>query len=450
MSQTDTVSALDAPEFAPAQFVRWFREVAPYVRAVRGQTFVVGFDGNLIQEGKLNALVQDLSLLTALGVRLIVVYGSQPQVNEQLRLKGLEDQQLTLQLEPTSAEVLECCKEASGEIRLDIEAAFSQGLPNTPMSNSNIHVISGNFAIAQPVGIVDGVDFLHTGKVRKFDLEAIKGALSLNAIVLMAPIGFSPTGEAFNLAMEDIASHAAIALKADKLLFITKDNRVREADGTVITEIARAAAEALIATDKLDWQTRQYLKLASKAVKKGVKRAHLIPYEIDGNILLEYFTHDGVGTMVVEDPLDDLRPATLDDIGALMSLIQPLEQDGTLIPRDRGTLERDVEHFTVLEHDGVIYGCVALFPYPEEKMAEMACLIVHPDWQSAGDGEVLLKHTETKAKALGIKHLFVLTTRTSHWFVKRGFKHVNVSELPKTKQMNYNRSRNSLIFMKKL
>ena len=204
----------------------------------------------------------------------------------------------------------------------------------------------------------------------------------------------------------------------------------------------------MVAAQTLEPQTQSYLKWANEAVRRGVKRAHLIPFEIDGSLLLEYFTHDGVGTMVVEDSLDRLRPATVDDIGAIISLIQPLEEDGTLIPRERGEIERDVEKFSVLEHDGVIYGCVALFPYPEELMAEMACLIVHPDWQTAGDGEMLLRHAENKAKAKGMKRMFVLTTRTSHWFIKRGFTRGTVSDLPKSKQLTYNRYRNSLIFFK--
>ncbi|NLY64183.1 MAG: amino-acid N-acetyltransferase [Alcaligenaceae bacterium] len=448
-NEPETYSALDAPEFAPAQFVRWFREVAPYVHTLRGKTFVVGFGGDLVQAGALNPLIQDLSLLSALGVHLVLVHGSLPQVNEQLRLKGF-DHQFGRGIEPTSPEALECAKEAAGEIRLDIEAAFSQGLPNTPMSNANIHIISGNFVTAQPIGVIDGIDYKHSGKVRKFDLKAMEKIISHGAVLLMSPIGFSPTGEAFNLAMEELATSTAIALQADKLIFMTQNSILKDQQGNVITEIAREATENLIRQGYLDEDTSTFLQHASNAVKKGVKRAHLIPFELDGSILLEYFTHDGVGAMVVEDTLDDLRPATVDDIGAIVSLIEPLEADGTLVPRGRHVIERDVEKFTVLEHDSIIYGCVSLTPYPESKMAEMACLIVHPDWQGGGEGELLLRHAENKARALGVKRLFVLTTRTSHWFMKRGFVQGTVNDLPSEKQMNYNRSRNSLIFIKKL
>jgi len=448
-NEADTLSAQDAPEYAPAQFVRWFREVAPYVHDFRGKTFVVAFGGELVYDGLLNTLIQDLSLLSALGVKLVLVHGSRPQVNEQLRLKGYSTQ-FGRGTEPTSPEALECAKEAAGEIRLDIEASFSQGLPNTPMSHSHIRVISGNFVTARPVGIIDGVDFKHTGAVRKLDVNALNAVMNQGAIVLLSPLGFSPTGEAFNLAMEDLATSAAVALRAEKLIFLTQGRTVRLEDGSVDTELARADADALLAGGTLDEDTATFLGQASLAVKRGVARAHLVPYTLDGSVLLEIFTHDGVGTMVVEDTLDDLRPATVDDVGAIVQLIEPLEADGTLVPRGRAVIERDVEQFTVLEHDGVIYGCVALNPYLEEGMAEMACLIVHPEWQGSGEGEMLLRHTESKARAMGAKRLFVLTTRTSHWFIKRGFVQGGVSDLPKARQAHYNRSRNSLVFIKRL
>jgi amino-acid N-acetyltransferase len=445
----DTFSAQDAAQFAPAQFVRWFREVAPYVHNFRGKTFVVAFGGELVNDGALNNLIQDLSLLSALGVRLVLVHGSRPQVNEQLKLKGL-DVRFGRNNQPTNAAALECAKEAAGEIRLDIEAAFSQGLPNTPMSNAQIRVISGNFVTARPIGVIEGVDYLHTGAVRKLDSDALRSVLNQGAIVLLSPLGFSPTGEAFNLAMEDLATSVAISLRAEKLIFLTQNRTIRHEDGSVDTELAREDADALLAGGALDEDTATFLSHASRAVKRGVARAHLLPYTLDGSVLLEIFTHDGVGTMVVEDTLDDLRPATMDDVGAIVRLIDPLEADGTLVPRGRAVIERDVEQFTVLEHDGVIYGCVAMIPYPDDRMAEMACLIVHPEWQGEGEGEMLLRHAESKARAAGARRLFVLTTRTSHWFIKRGFVQGGVADLPRERQAHYNRSRNSLVFIKKL
>jgi len=449
ISEAETVSASEAPESAGPQFVRWFREVAPYVHAFRGKTFVVAFGGELVQANALNALVQDLSLLSAIGIRLVLVHGSLPQVNEQLRLKGYT-QQFGRGQTPTDDAALECAKEAAGEIRLDIEAAFSQGLPNTPMSHAQIRVISGNFVTARPAGVIDGIDYRNTGRVRKIDTDAMKAAIERGSIVVLSPLGFSPTGEAFNLAMEEVATSVAVGLRAEKLIFLTETQGVVDSEGNVDTELARLDADALLAAGELDEDTSFYLKYASKAVKRGVARAHLIPYKLDGGVLLEIFTHDGVGTMVVEDTLDDLRPATIDDVGAILQLIEPLEQDGTLVTRGRAAIEREVENFSVLEHDGVIFGCATLHYYAQEQMGEMGCLIVHPEWQGSGEGELLLRHMESRARALGAKRLFVLTTRTSHWFIKRGFVQGGVSDLPRERQSAYNRSRNSQIFIKRL
>jgi len=377
------------------------------------------------------------------------VHGSRPQVNEQLRVKGLA-QQFDRGLAPTDAAALECAKEAAGEIRLDIEAAFSQGLPNTPMSHAQIRVLSGNFATARPAGVIDGVDYQHTGHVRKIDVDGIRSLTERGAILLMSPLGFSPTGEAFNLASEELATSVAVALRAEKLIFLTETPGVLHADGTVDTELTRAEADELLAGEAACPDTTFYLHYAARAVKRGVARAHLVPFALDGSVLLEIFTHDGVGTMVVEDTLDDMRAATADDVGAILQLIEPLEADGTLAPRGRSVIEREVENFSVLEHDGVIYGCAALHVHAEEKMAEMACLIVHPEWQGSGEGEMLLRHIEARARAQGARRLFVLTTRTSHWFLKRGFVLGRVTDLPPAKQASYNRSRNSLVFIKRL
>ncbi|GAA4328300.1 amino-acid N-acetyltransferase [Pigmentiphaga soli] len=449
------MNAAPTPTAAPvdpdlnARFVRWFREVAPYVHAFRGKTFVVAFGGELVQAGALNVLIQDLSLMSSLGVRLVLVHGSRPQVNEQLRLKGISFQ-FDRGLQITDAAALECAKEAAGELRLDIEAAFSQGLPNTPMSHAHVRVVSGNYITARPVGVIEGVDFRHTGMVRKVDTEALKHAIDHGSIVLLSPLGFSPTGEAFNLSMEDLATSVAVALRAEKLIFLTDAPSIVDKDGNVDTELAREDADALVAQGELDAGTAVVLRHASRAVKLGVARAHLIPFDLDGGVLLEVFTHDGVGTMVVEDTLDDLRAATIDDIGAIVQLIEPLENDGTLVRRGRGSIERDIEKFSVAEHDGVIYGCAALYPYAGEKMAEMACLTVNPQWQGEGEGDKLLRHIESRARAAGINRLFVLTTRTAHWFIKRGFVQGSVADLPKDKQSHYDRSRNSQVFIKRL
>ena len=431
------------------QFVAWLRAVAPYIHAFRGRTFVVAFPGELVLAGRLNALVQDVSLLHAMGMRLVVVFGARPQINEQLRLRGGESRYAN-GLRITDPLALECAKEASGEMRLDIEAAFSQGLPNTPMAHSAIRVVSGNLVSSRPVGIVDGVDFMHTGLARKVDAQTIRFALDSGAIVLISNLGFSPTGDTFNLAMEDVATVTAITLDADKLVFVTETRGVVDEMGQVISEISEADAKRLLAAGDLPAESAYYLKHALRACEGGVARAHIIPFELDGSVLLELFRHDGVGSMVVEETLEELREATLDDVGGILALIRPLEEDGTLVKRERTLIERETTNFSVIEHDGVIFGCAALYPYPDDAIGEMACLAVNPLVQGRGDGERLLKRIEQRARAIGLKRLFVLTTRTTHWFLRRGFVLAGVEALPAERQNFYNWQRKSQVLIKDL
>ncbi|MFA7665809.1 MAG: amino-acid N-acetyltransferase [Burkholderiaceae bacterium] len=441
--------AADASPPDPAQFVTWLRAVAPYIHAFRGKTFIIGVPGELIALGRLNALVQDISLLHAMGMRIVVVHGSRPQVNEQLRLRGVESQ-CADGLRITDPVALECAKEASGELRLDIEAAFSQGLPNTPMAHASVRVISGNLVVARPVGIVDGVDFQHTGLVRKVDVQTIRLAIQSGAIVLLSPLGYSPTGEAFNLTMDDVAVSTAIALDADKLVFLAVPDALTTVEGRLQHELSEADAQRLLRSGELRPEAAALLRSALRACDGGVARAHIIPMQLDGSILLELFQHDGVGTMLVEETLEELREATLDDVGGILALIRPLEDEGTLVKRDRALIEREVENFTVIEHDGVIFGCAALYAVPEEKIGEMACLAVNPKAQSRGDGERLLQRIEQRARATGLKRLYVLTTRTMHWFLKRGFVLASVDELPLERRNMYNWQRRSRVLIKSL
>jgi amino-acid N-acetyltransferase len=440
----------------PHTFVPWFRTVAPHIHAYHGKTFVVAIVGELIAAGKLASFAQDLAILQAMGIKIVLVHGFRPQVTEQLRSKGHAARH-SHGMRITDPIALDSAQEAAGQLRFEIEAAFSQGLPNTPMANAIVRVVSGNFLTAQPVGIVDGVDFMHSGVVRKVDAAAIRRAIDIGAMLLLSPFGFSPTGEAFNLTMEDVATSTAIALQADKLLFVTEIAGIHEdpADpqSPIDTELALADAEKLLASlppPLLPTDTAFYLRHCVRACRGGVERSHILPFAIDGALLMEVFTHDGIGTMVVDEKLESLRQASADDIGGVLQLIEPFERDGTLVKRDRTEIERDIGDYTVIEHDGVIFGCAALYPYPESKTAEMAAFTVSPQVQGQGDGERILKRVEQRARAMGLESIFVLTTRTMHWFLKRGFVQVDADWLPEARKRKYNWDRRSQVFVKKL
>ncbi|MFN4104161.1 MAG: amino-acid N-acetyltransferase [Tepidimonas sp.] len=440
-------------------FVPWFRSVAPYIHKFRNQTFVVGVPGEAIAAGELPNLVQDLALIQSMGVRIVLVHGFRPQVNEQLRAKGHEAR-YHRGIRITDPVTLDCAQEAAGQLRYEIEAAFSMGLPNTPMAGATVRVISGNFITARPVGIVDGIDFQHSGLVRKVDAVGIVRALDMGALVLLSPFGFSPTGEAFNLSMEEVATSVAVALQADKLIFVTEVPGIRVRpfdppgdDNPIDTELPLVDAERILAEAPQPAQPTDpgfYLQYCVRACKGGVERSHIIPFAVDGSLLLEVYVHDGIGTMVVDEKLESLREANADDVGGILQLIEPFEKDGTLVKRSRTEIERDIANYTIIEHDGVIFGCAALYPYPEARTGEMASLTVSPQAQGQGDGEKLLKRIEQRARLMGLESIFVLTTRTMHWFLKRGFQPVPPDWLPEARKRKYNWDRRSQVLVKRL
>lgn len=434
----------------PSDFVKWFRAAAPYIHAFRGRTFVIAFGGEVVADARFLALIHDLNLLASLGVRLVLVHGARPQI--EIRLKQLKHRTRYVNgLRVTDDVALSCAKEASGRMRVEIEALLSMGLPNSPMAGSDIRVASGNFVTARPIGVLDGVDLVHTGEVRKIDAAGIRDRLEHNELVLLSPLGYSPTGEIFNLALEDVAAAAAVALNAEKLIFLMDSPGVVTGKRAELKhELTCSEAERLLGRDGiLTGDVKLYLPRAVAACRAGVKRAHLISRQADGAMVLELFTHRGVGTMLTQDPLEKLRPARIDDIGGILRLIEPLEADGTLVKRGRDLLEMEVDRFFVLEHDRVILGCAALYPF-EGGIAELACLAVHPDHRRGGAGERLMLAIEARAKQRKIKRLFVLTTRAAHWFIERGYSAAPVSELPRRRQDLYNYQRRSQVFIKHL
>lgn len=438
------------PTQPPSSFVHWFRAATPYIHAFRGKTFVLAFGGEVLTDGQFTRLAHDLNLLNSLGVRLVLVHGVRPQVEAHLT-----ERQAVIRyiegLRVTDAAALACVKEAVGEVRVEIEALLSMGLPNSPMANADIRVTSGNFVTAQPLGVRQGVDLMHTGTVRKINAAAIRQRLDDNDMVLLSPLGYSPTGEIFNLSLEDVATAAAQALAADKLIFLMETDGVQNAAGDLLHILTVPEAQQILSTDDIRAEdVGYYLPCAIRACQQGVGRVHLISRHVDGALLTELFTHEGVGTMLTPARLETLRQATIDDVGGILQLIHPLEEEGMLVRRSRERLEMEVERFIVLEHDGILIGCAALYPYIEEHVGELACLAVHPDYRGSERGDALLEAVESAARAASIARLFVLTTHTAHWFVERGFVSANVNQLPMQRQTLYNYQRRSKVFVKAL
>lgn len=432
------------------ELVEGFRHSVPYINTHRGKTFVIMLGGEAIEHENFSSIVNDIGLLHSLGIRLVVVYGARPQIDANLAAHHHEPL-YHKNIRVTDAKTLELVKQAAGTLQLDITARLSMSLNNTPLQGAHINVVSGNFIIAQPLGVDDGVDYCHSGRIRRIDEDAIHRQLDSGAIVLMGPVAVSVTGESFNLTSEEIATQLAIKLKAEKMIGFCSSQGVTNDDGDIVSELFPNEAQARVEAqeEKGDYNsgTVHFLRGAVKACRSGVRRCHLISYQEDGALLQELFSRDGIGTQIVMESAEQIRRATINDIGGILELIRPLEQQGILVRRSREQLEMEIDKFTIIQRDNTTIACAALYPFPEEKIGEMACVAVHPDYRSSSRGEVLLERIAAQAKQSGLSKLFVLTTRSIHWFQERGFTPVDIDLLPESKKQLYNYQRKSKVLM---
>jgi amino-acid N-acetyltransferase len=434
----------------PDNFVNWFRGSSPYIHAHRGRTFVITFGGEAVADAGFSNLIHDIALLHGLGIRLVLVHGARPQIEERLKTRGVETQFVN-GLRITDDAALTCVKEAAGAARVEIEALLSFGLANSPMAGVRIRAASGNFVTAKPLGVKEGIDYCHTGVVRRVDASAIEQRLTSGAIAIVPPLGYSPTGEVFNLSAADVAASVAIALSADKLICMVEAKGVTDSRKRVLSTISPRDADLLLAKRKrIPLDLKQNLKGAVYACRSGVKRCHLINRQLDGGLLKELFTRDGIGTLISAEPYEETRTAAIDDVAGLLGLLEPLEAQGVLVRRSRELLETEIEHFTLMERDGMVVACAAFYPYPEESMAELACVVVHPEYQGSNRGDHLLTYMEEKAVQLGIEQLFILTTQSAQWFKERGFSLGDLGDLPMQKRKLYNYQRKSKVFIKNI
>ncbi|MGD0958704.1 MAG: amino-acid N-acetyltransferase [Methylomonas sp.] len=433
---------------SPNEFVNWFRSSSPYIHAHRNRTFVIFFDGAAVAEANFDKLIHDFALLKSLGVRLALVHGIRRQIDERLQQQG-DVARFHHHLRITDAATLQYVKQSAGLVRVEIEALLSMGISGSPMAGAKIRVASGNYVTAKPLGVLDGVDYRHTGKVRRIDSQAIHQQLAQNNLVLISPVGYSPSGEIFNLSAEEVATEVAVALQADKLILLTEQDCLSPLDGGHIQQLTIDEAGALLnRTPGLPENLARSLQAARQSCEQGVQRAHLINRHIDGALLLELFTRDGMGTLISANAFESIRPASLEDIGGIMDLIKPLEEQGILVKRSREKLEMEIADYIVIERDGLILGCTAFHVIGDAISAEIACLAVHPDYQNSERGHNLLDYLTKKAAQQGIKRLYVRTTQTLHWFIERGFVLCELSDLPLALQNSYNHQRNSKLLYK--
>lgn len=425
--------------------VAWMREASPYIRAHRGEICVVYIGGEALNDASLEGLVQDLILLRGLGLKLIIVHGARPQIDACCSEAGLV-QPLLGNLRVTDAATLACVKNGVSAVRLELEARLSQAAMDMPNRGASLTVSGGNFVIARPAGIINGVDLHFTGEVRRIDRQAITRRLDDDELVLVSPLGYSPTGEIFNLNALDLATAVACEFQAAKLILMAEPPGIVDANGVTVRQLTIGEAREL---DTGLGSSMRLLACATRACQFGVSRVHIVDRTTDGVLLQELFTRDGVGTLVSHTPMDHLRRATIEDVGGILALIEPLEQDGVLVKRSREKLEMEIDHYSVIIREGTVIACGALHPFPNAT-GELGCIAVHADYRSGGFGNDILRALERRAESAGLREVFVLTTQATHWFQERGYARASLDELPLERRALYNVQRNSVVMLKSI
>jgi amino-acid N-acetyltransferase len=428
--------------------VKTIRNSAPYINAHRGKTFVLMFGGEAIEDTNFANIIHDIALLNSLGVRLVLVHGARPQIDQRVQLRQLPFR-FQDDIRITDKQTLECVKDAAGSVRAQVEALLTMGLPNSPMHGSHIRVCSGNLVVAMPIGVRDGIDFENTGMVRRIDINGINDHLNDGSIVLLSPMGYSPTGEVFNLSHEDVATNAAISLKADKLILFTPDDGIMSEDSHLLRNIEIDQLYGMLNNPFYSSQKLSLQAIAS-SLESGISRCHCVSYRQDGALLQELFTRDGAGSLVAQRSYEQLRTANIEDVGGILKLINPLEEKGILVKRSRERLESEIHLFTLIARDGMTISCAALYPYPEDEMGELACVATHSDYRGGNRGERLLQAIKAQAIQQGLKSIFVLTTVTGHFFLEQGFVPASLDDLPAKKKELYNYQRKSKVFILQL
>ena len=429
---------------------QWLRDASPYIHAHQDRVFVLAFAGEALAEGEaeddnasVDALISDIALLTSLGVRLVLVPGSRPQIAAELLDDGVTTQQ-HMGMRVSSERAMPSIKRAVAVQMLDLMARLSMGLPNTPLEGARLSVVSSNAVVARPMGVREGVDFGWTGEVRKVEVARLRSLLDAGHTVLQSCLCASPTGEVFNLRAEDVALELAASLQADKLIFLT------ESSGDLPKQMTVTEALPWLDDASLSREMALHLESACKAVRRGVERVHLVDRRTQGALIQELYSRSGHGTLLTAESLEKMRQASIDDVAGILELIRPLEEEGVLVRRPREQLELEIDRYWVVELDGQIIATAALHYFTEARVAELACLAVNAQYRRGGRASRLLARMEIEARQRGMHTLFILTTHTSHWFIEHGFVAAQVNDLPVERQAMYNAQRKSKVFIKAL
>ncbi len=398
-------------------------DAGQYFHIYSGSTFVVLLDQ--ISKDQIVTVAKDIALLSALNIKIILIAPSQP-ITKPFIIKTEDELEQLL----TNTQV----------IQRKIEVLLNQAFHQYQISSA---IISSSAVTTKPYGIHNGIDYGFFGKPRSIKKDLLNHLLDSASCLIIPTFGFAPTGETFIMDGLEMAEQVASALQCQKLMILTSAEAIPR-------EMNANQAKIFSQNSELPLTSRLLIKRCLPAIENGVDRVHILDSKIEGALILELLTRDGIGSMITNEPYDEIKQAELSNIQPLKALMQPLEDDGILKQRSIQELEKDIHNYYLMFRDNSLIGAVAYYPYPEEKTAELASLIVHPDYRKGKKANLLMQFIEQKAIADGFNSIFLLTTQTAHWFMGNGYKEASKQDLPKAKLELYDHSRNSKVFFKYL
>ncbi len=419
------------------------RGILQYIPQFREKTFILAIDGAIVTDENFATLLLDVAVLRSLNIRVVLVHGASAQI------KALAEEQ---KVQPsnldgsgvTDASTLQLALTAANRLTHEI----LEGL-----SANDLRAASTNVITAHPMGIIQGVDHLFTGKVERVDTELLTSLLSQGVVPVIPPLGFDGDGRTYRVNSDGVAVAVAEALKAIKLIFITAQDGIL-VQGRLIRQMPVADLESVLALQKADIAPEHVSKAihAVAACKAGVPRVHIINGRVDEGLLAEVFSNEGIGTLIYGNDYQQIRRAMKKDIRAIQLLTKAAVEAEELVKRTRASIEKNLGDYFIFEIDKNPVACVALHVYPEQKKGELACLYVNPSYENQGIGRKLIQFVENKARETGLGELITLSTQAFTYFQsKGGFAEGTPDDLPPARREKYERSgRNSKVLVKKL
>ena len=417
------------------------RGILQYIPRFREKTFVIAVDGAVVTDENFANLLLDVAVLRSLNIRVVIVHGAAAQIQALGVERGITPSNLD-GTGITDAATLQLSLTAANRLTHEI----LEGL-----STNDLRAASPNAIIASPLGILQGVDHLFTGKVERVDTEMLQTLLAAGITPVIPPLGFDGDGKTYRVTSDTIAVATATALKAAKILFITTTDGLFH-QGKLLKQVLAADLLLLIARKELSPEDTARAKAGASACLSGIPRVHIINGRTDESLLAEVFSNEGVGTLIYADEFQQIRPAQKKDIRALLRLTKNSVLSEELMKRTRASIEKNLGDYYVFEIDRNPVACVALHVYPEANVGELAFLFVAPSHENQGLGKKLIQFTENKARELGLSELVTLSTQAFTYFQsKGGFTEGTPDNLPPARREKYEQSgRNSKVLVKKL